>query len=1037
MADNLQWGLVVDLRDQVSKPAREIVGNVNALRDALMSLKEVGPIRQSVRVIEELRQVTKKTTTETHNYRENISRTVTETHRFREGTLGASRAVGRLARSTREARTELSFFQRTVSAITAQFAASALVGRVHALVGSFKSMVRVGATFDQTMTAVGANLEGATAGQIQAVREEALRLGATTAFTAQDAAKGFLGLAKSGYSAGAAIKAMAPILHLAGAEGISIEKSMKVTNQTLKVFGLRAGEVTRVVNVLSRAAKASNIEVSDIGHSLKYVGPVAAVAGRSLEEVAGALAVLGDRELKGAMGGTGLRQILGTLAKESKRRDEVLSAVGLTAADVDPSKFSIVQILEKLGPRINSMGTALKLFGDRGGPAFLALANAQGEVNGQWLKGAEYLKAMTRQMHEGKTAAQIYEVMMDTVAGKMKLWESGVEGIRLAIFEGLKEPLKEFLAGAANWLGRLSVVLRNLGPVIKQIFLAGIAVVSVFARSIGGAVGLTSRAFKILSSNSREQAQAIDNVVTPMAVAMAFFKAEAELFAVGLVKGLKQGFGAFKAVLGIAFTAFDGIVGWFLRIIGVSDKSASAAERFGQRVGLAVGILAGIVAVKLAAILPLLVAKTFWAWGTAAVGAFRMVAMGAAWVYGALQGLFIVGLRAAVTALVTFGQALLASPVTWYVAAILAIAAAIYIVIKYWDQIKAAGTKALLWIHEHIVLVGAALTWLAGPFGYIAAVFIYVAGSIVKHWDTVKDAFSIAWSSMKIFFYGFIDEVKKNWKAFTDSLREVWNSAVNSIPKGLRQTLGEVIKWLAGALEKIATSAGRVIDWIGKKFGVTSAGIKQLAAELRRDAEYAEKRASGKVDVAGAGAKTGAAIGVKAAAEAAKAKAREKAVSEVDILRRQVADPSLPTAHRRKLLEQLQGKIYDAGLQNRLKNQQGLNASILDAERRLQQDETSEAARAEAAAKGRGALRVPSAAGVAALDGIRPRGGRAAEAAERAAGGGRGGPPVSNTFHFADGSIRIEAKDYDADKLSRDLFPSLQRVAAEYGRSGW
>lgn len=525
------FGVAAELVDLVSGPA-EVVGRaLSVVREQLAGLTRMrDPLDRVANGAGAL-------ATEAARAARSVDRLAAAGSAATSGLGQLSQRMGGVSSSAGGAATAVASFGQGLGSF-AQIAVSAAKAALSELASAFVNVVKVGAKFDQQIVFAGTTMN-ATAKDLALIRAEAQRLGASTAFSAEEAAKGFVGLGQAGFDAAQSIKLMEPILNLAGGQMISVDKATGLVSQGLKTFGLGASEATRVTDVFTRAANASYQTAQDLGVALKYVGPVGAALGKNIEEVAGALSVSADAALRGSMGGTGLRRILTTIITPSKKLDEALKSMGLTMKDIDPRTQSFADVFEKLAPLANRTGAAMKLFGDRGGPAFLALSRAQGEINGEFLKGADYMRAMTKQMYSGNSAADIYRTMMDTVAGKMKLFGSAVEATKIAVFELFQGPLKKVIGTAGEWIGAIAKHIQTLKPMLDPMF----------------------------------------NTWADKAITFS------KTFIDELVKGFEKGREAFAPLEAI----FEGITSVFRRS---GDDSASWGERLGQTAGVATAALA-------------------------------------------------------------------------------------------------------------------------------------------------------------------------------------------------------------------------------------------------------------------------------------------------------------------------------------------------------------------------------------------------------------------------------------------------------------
>lgn len=166
------------------------------------------------------------------------------------------------------------------------------------LIGVGVAAAKVGGDFEEQMSRVKA-ISGATGKSFDELRQQAVDLGAKTAFSAKESAAGMENLASAGFSAQEIMKAMPGLLDLAAVSGGDVALASENTATALRGFGLEASEAGHVADVFARAAADTNAEVGDMGEALKYVAPVANSMGISLEETAAAIGIMSDAGVKG------------------------------------------------------------------------------------------------------------------------------------------------------------------------------------------------------------------------------------------------------------------------------------------------------------------------------------------------------------------------------------------------------------------------------------------------------------------------------------------------------------------------------------------------------------------------------------------------------------------------------------------------------------------------------------------------------------------------------------------------------------------
>lgn len=297
------------------------------------------------------------------------------------------------------------------------------------------------ANFAQEMSTVRA-ITGATEAQFASLTMEAQRLGATTRFSASDAASGLTFLARAGFEADEALGSLGGTLRLAQAGGLDLGSAADIASNILTGFRLEVQETSRVVDVLALAANSSNTNVFQLGEAMKFVAPVAAGLGVSVEEAAAAIGALSDAGLQGSLAGTGLRRVLSELESPSQKTRDILASVGVTTDEVRVSTVGLQRAMARLAAAGIDTGQALEIFGDRGGPAFEVLSSSIPRVNElkQSLDGA------------AGTAERIATIMDDNLNGALLAVRSATEAVVLSLGELQGTALEDGLNGLASGL---------------------------------------------------------------------------------------------------------------------------------------------------------------------------------------------------------------------------------------------------------------------------------------------------------------------------------------------------------------------------------------------------------------------------------------------------------------------------------------------------------------------------------------------------------------------------------------------------------
>lgn len=343
---------------------------------------------------------------------------------------GVTRARNELGRYTKDA----SGAERATDGLMNSF--KRLLGpilTITAAIQGFRKATEIIGGFEESMSGVKAVTQ-ATEEEFTRLVATARKLGAETRYSATEAAKGMAFLGQAGFTTDQIIAAMPGTLNLATAGALGLADAADIASNILSGFNLSATEASRVSDILAMAAAASNTNVFQLGDGMKYVAPIAASMGKSIEETAAAIGILSNAGLQGSMAGTGLRQVLSSLASPTKEAVDILEAYGVKIDEVNPATNSLSVVLARLAKASLGAGDALQIFGDRGAPALLALTSQT--------KAFEELS--TKIENSQGAAKEMAAIMGNNLRGDFKELESAVEELVLKMGDaGLLQILRD------------------------------------------------------------------------------------------------------------------------------------------------------------------------------------------------------------------------------------------------------------------------------------------------------------------------------------------------------------------------------------------------------------------------------------------------------------------------------------------------------------------------------------------------------------------------------------------------------------------
>lgn len=319
------------------------------------------------------------------------------------------------------------------------------------------------ASFSQEMSTVGA-IAQATGAEFATLEEKAISLGTNTRFSATQAAEGMTFLARAGFNTGQVLGTIEGTLQLAQAGALGLGEAADITSNVLKGMRLEVSDTAEVVDVLAFAANNSNTTVSQLGQALKFVAPIAAGLGVSVQDTTAAIATLSDAGLQASTAGTGLRTILARLEQGGPALQAALAGTGVSIDDVKVSSVGLTTALENIGRAGIDTGTALQVFGQRGGPAFEVLRTA----------GPDVAKFSEKLDEAGGTAKRVADAMDDNLNGAILATKSAFEGLILRLgqngaqgaLRGFFDTLASVLRGAADNIDDFIRALEGLAFVL-------------------------------------------------------------------------------------------------------------------------------------------------------------------------------------------------------------------------------------------------------------------------------------------------------------------------------------------------------------------------------------------------------------------------------------------------------------------------------------------------------------------------------------------------------------------------------------------
>lgn len=370
--------------------------------------------------------------------------------------------------------------------------------------------VKTAADFESQMSRVSA-ISGASGEQLEALRDTALDLGASTSKSASEVAVGMEEMAKKGFEVNEVMAAMPGIISASEASGEDLALVSNVVASALNSFGLEATEASRVADIMATAANNSSADVNDLGYAFKYAAPIANTLGYSMETLAAATGIMTDAGLEGSQAGTTLRMAMIRLSDPPKEAAKEMSNLGLNVTDAAGNMLPFDQIVQQLAESTSGMGNAAKLaalsqiFGAEAASGMLTIIDA----------GPDKLRKFTEELQNSEGASQkTATAMKDNLKGAVQELQGSFETLMISMGTALTPAIRavtEALTSLVNWFNGLPAPLQTAltvmialtaalllitGPILILVAMLP-SIVAGFG-AIAGAVGLTASSLLIV-----------------------------------------------------------------------------------------------------------------------------------------------------------------------------------------------------------------------------------------------------------------------------------------------------------------------------------------------------------------------------------------------------------------------------------------------------------------------------------------------------------------------------------------------------------
>ena len=385
---------------------------------------------------------------------------------------------------------------------------TAAVGIGGAMVAIGGYAIKVGSDFESAMSNVAA-ISGATGDDLQMLKDTAQEMGATTQFSATEAANALSYMALAGWDANQSASALPGVLNLAAASGMELASASDMVTDYMSAFGMSCEQSGYFADMLAYAQSNANTTAELLGESYKNCAANMAAAGQDVETTTSLLAMMANQGLKGSEAGTALAAVMRDLTAKMSDGAIKIGDTSVAVQDANGNYRDLTDILQDVESATNGMGDAEKA-------AALSSTFTADSVKGLNLilnAGVSNAADFENQLRNSVgTAENMANVMNDNLAGAMKSLQSRAEAFGIAIYESFSVQLKDAVNTAADALGSLTDAFET-GGIEGAFNQLGILAQQGIQTIIAQAPAMTQAAAQMINNFASGLAEGVPNVL--------------------------------------------------------------------------------------------------------------------------------------------------------------------------------------------------------------------------------------------------------------------------------------------------------------------------------------------------------------------------------------------------------------------------------------------------------------------------------------------------------------------------------------------
>lgn len=650
------------------------------------------------------------------------------------------------------------------------------------------SMSQVQATMGITKDSM-STLDGQSVNTMDALSNLAKEMGASTAFSATECAEALNYLALAGYSTQEMADTLPTVLNLAAAGGIDLASASDMVTDAMSALGMETSEADTMVDQMAKTASTTNTSVAQLGEGILTIGATAKSVKGGTAELNTALGILANNGIKGAEGGTHLRNIILSLQNPTDKAAAQMEALGVSVYDSEGNMRSMNDILGDLNKSMDGMTSEEKsnIISTIFNKTDLSSVNALLANTGSTWDSLQ--QSIT---NSGGAAQQMADTQLDNLQGQLILLKSALEGLAISFGQLLMPALKSIVGAVqsvVDWLNSLddgtkkvivtvALVAGALGPVLIIVgkVISTVGTIMTVVPKIAGVINVVKGAFAAL--NTTMLANPIFLIIAAIAALVAAFiylwnNCDGfRQFWIDLWENVKQtAVTVWNAIKSFFSAVWEGIKAVFTTVLG---------------------------AIKT------LVATYFNFYKTIIETVLNVIKTVITTVWNAIKGVF--------TTVFNVIKTIITTQFNIYKTIIENVLNVIKTVVtNVWDTIKTVVTTVMNAIKTVFTTVWNAIksiisAVIGGIKGLITGDFTAVKNSVTTIMNTIKSTISTIWNTIK-------STVSTVLGAIKNAVSNVFNGIVNAVKGAMTNVLNAVKNGFSNIKNHIMGLASQAVTW--------------------------------------------------------------------------------------------------------------------------------------------------------------------------------------------------------------------------------